>query len=197
MKSIVCRKKGKFQKRSWREAIPPVIEVRLQELFRGFKMINPNITLDDYDDIVSFLLSEKGIFHGLYNNDGTINRPWLDLYLQNNDNLPDTLVIPFTPAMQSDIAQISAMSDISEEEKQALIDALFAKGGKYDGYIQLDGTVDAGKFETGSELPARFSHQPCPTLHKAHDLSQIAITGLCAKRQTQNFYFFGHSIKML
>lgn len=197
MKSIFSRKKGKFHKRSWREAIPPVIEVRLQEFFRGFKMINPNITLDDYDDIVSFLLSEKGIFHGLYNNDGTINRPWLDLYLQDNDNLPDTLVIPFTPAMQSDIIRISAMSDISEEEKQAFIDALFAKGGKYDGYIQLDGTVDEGQLVTSSELPARVSHQPRPTLRKAHEFSQRAIADLCAKRQTQNFNFVGHSIKML
>lgn len=200
MKTIVNRRKGKFHKRSWREAIPPVIEARMQDFFRGFKMINPNITIDDYDDIVSFLLSEKGLFYGLYNNDGTINRAWLDLYLQDNDNLPDILKIPFTPAMQADIAHISAMPGISEKDKQALIDSLFAKGGKYDGYIQLDGTVDEsriiGQNSTVSEEPAPCPYKLNPLLRIAHDLSLRAMTDLWARKQTERFYFAGHSIKM-
>ena len=136
------------------EPLPPVIQARISEIIEAYTIDNPNITVEEQDDIIAYLFNDGGEFDGLYKEDGTIDKAWLEEYLSYNDNLPDQLTIPFTAEMQADINKINATDSLSDEEKQNMIDSLFAAGGKYDGYIQLDGTVDESKIIKPKEATA-------------------------------------------
>jgi hypothetical protein len=136
------------------EPLPPVIEARISEILEAYTVDNPNITNEERDDIIAYLFDEGGEFDGLYTEDGHIDKEWLNEYLSYNDNLPDQLTIPFTAEMQDDINKINATVGLEDEEKQEMIDSLFSAGGKYDGYIQLDGTVDESKIIKPKEASA-------------------------------------------
>ena len=129
----------------FKESVPQIILDRIEEVQEAYRAENPRITPEELNKITGLLFDEGGELEGLYTPEGTINKEWLTEYLSYDDNMPENLTIPFTEEMQADIALIYAQADLSDTDKQDMTSELFAVGGKYDGYVQPDGTVDATK----------------------------------------------------
>jgi hypothetical protein len=128
------------------EEPPPIILAKIEERMQEYNREFPNMTQEQRNRILAGMFDEEGEFYGLYDNEtGKINKAWVEEYLSYEDNMPDSLDIELTPEMLADVEAIYARTDIDEDEKEFLKDALFAEGGKYEGYIQEDGTCDITK----------------------------------------------------
>jgi hypothetical protein len=125
---------------------PPIIKNRIAEIVAAFAEDNPSMTAADRTALIGALFMDGGEFDGLINEDQTINQEWLDKYLADPNNLPEYYNdVPLTEEMMRDMDAVYSRTDISQEEKENLFSSYFHPGGKYDGYIQQDGTVNKDK----------------------------------------------------
>jgi hypothetical protein len=125
--------------------MPPIIHDKMVELTRAWEEKHPKASVEERQGFQYSLFEEKGEFHGLFHKDGTIDEEWLDNYLSNPNNQPKRVSIPFTDEMEEDAIAIMEREDLSDDEKDRMVSAMFALGGKYEGYIQADGSVDESK----------------------------------------------------
>lgn len=129
-------------------AMPPIIADRVAEIVSAFSADNPGMTGADRMALMACLFAEGGEFDGLYKEDGSVDEDWLKDYLADPDHLPEYHgSIPLTDEMVADMKAIDQMTELSLEEKEELFSSYFHEGGKYDGYIQLDGSVDINKIK--------------------------------------------------
>ena len=126
--------------------LPPVIIDRISEIIAAFSEDNPNMSATDNTALIGALFAEGGEFDGLINDDKTVNREWLDKYLSDPNHLPDKHGnVHLTQEMEDDLAEIESRSGLTQDQKDDIFSELFHEGGKYEGYIQKDGTTDVTK----------------------------------------------------
>jgi hypothetical protein len=126
---------------------PPIISARIDEIIEAHMIEHPDTTDEERELLVGSLFLKGGEFDGLYDEENNLNKDWLEQYLSDNENKPRLLNIPLTEQMAKDVLKINEDEALSEEEKHEKASALFLEGGKYEGYLQLDGRVDADKIK--------------------------------------------------
>jgi hypothetical protein len=123
----------------------PYIQARINAIMAEQERLNPDMSSELRTVIFDALFAPGGEFDGLYfyNKQGKLmmDEGWLLGYMTEcqEQGLPITINADFTPEMQEDMLAIRQL-DISREEKDARILALFSDGGKYEGF--LDKTFD-------------------------------------------------------
>lgn len=134
------------------ENFPPIISDRIEEIMDAYLEENPNLSLVERNQIIGSMFMDGGEFHGLINEDGSVNQEWLTKYLADPEHQPQRVSIPFTEEMTQDAIAVLNREDLTDEQKDDMISAMFAPGGKYDGYIQSDGSVDESKIKKQSTV---------------------------------------------
>jgi hypothetical protein len=135
------------------DPLPPIVSDRIDEILKTYMEESPNLTEAEKHRIIGGMFMEGGEFEGLFDENGVVDQKWLETYLSNPNNQPSRVSIPFTEEMAADALVIMNRDDLTDDQKDDLISAFFAPGGKYDGYIQADGTVDESKIKKSVPVP--------------------------------------------
>lgn len=122
-----------------KEPPPQIILDRMDEIINAYLTDNPNTSDAERQNLIGKIFEEE--FDGLYDENEKIDKKWLANYLSDKKNLPAEITIPLTPEMITDVDTINT-SNLSDDDKEASINALFEENGKYEGYVKEDGSVD-------------------------------------------------------
>lgn len=152
--------------------LPDVILDRIADLTEKDPDYN-NLSLDEQEKWIENLFRKGNELYGLYKGK-EIDNDWLINYLADEEHQPECFNFAITKIMQVDYDKIANRDDITEDEKTKLINALFDEGGKYDGYIRDNWSINIHSIK---DKKIREAHTSLP-FEEIYDLSETDIETL-------------------